>query len=56
MFANWKTTLAGVVAAVGMAVSAFLTEGGTDWKKLVVAVGIAAMGALAKDHNVDAPK
>jgi hypothetical protein len=46
MFKNWKTTLAGVLAAV-----AHVTVNGVGWKQLLVAVAMAAVGALAKDHN-----
>ena len=46
MFKNWKTTLAGVIAAV-----AHLTVNGVGWKQLLVAAAVAAIGALAKDHS-----
>jgi uncharacterized membrane protein YjjB (DUF3815 family) len=46
MFKNWKTTLAGVLAAVGHVV-----VNGANWKQLAVAAAMAAMGALSKDHN-----
>lgn len=44
---NWKTTLAGVLGAV-----LNLVANGTNWKAASVSVGLAAIGALAKDHNV----
>lgn len=46
MFANWKTTLAGVLTAV-----AHLSVNGIGWKQIITAVGMAALGALAKDHS-----
>jgi hypothetical protein len=48
MFKNWKTTLAGVLAAV-----AHVTVNGTSWKQLLVAAAMAAIGALAKDHSTN---
>jgi hypothetical protein len=46
MFKNWKTTLAGVLAAVAQ-----VSVNGVGWKQILTAVGIAAIGALAKDHS-----
>lgn len=46
MLKNWKTTLAGVIAA-----AAQVTVNGVGWKQLLVAVAMAAVGALAKDHS-----
>lgn len=46
MFTHWKTTLAGAVAA-----ALHVLANGTNWKQLLVAAGMAAIGALAKDHN-----
>lgn len=43
---NWKTTLAGVVAAL-----ANLSVNGVTLKHFIVSAAIAALGALAKDHN-----
>ena len=44
---NWKTTLAGLGAAFLQ-----LLAGGMTAKNAGVAIGLAAIGALAKDHNV----
>lgn len=46
MFKNWKTTLAGLAAAV-----AHVSVNGVSWKNLLVAAAVAAVGALAKDHS-----
>jgi hypothetical protein len=46
MVKNWKTTLAGLTAAV-----AHVSINGVGWKQLVMAGIMAALGALAKDHN-----
>jgi hypothetical protein len=46
LISNWKTTLAGVAAAV-----AHVSVNGVGWKQLLQAAFMAAMGLLAKDHN-----
>ena len=46
MFKNWKTTLAGLVAAL-----AHVSVNGIGWKQLAAAAAMAAIGALAKDHS-----
>jgi len=46
MFHNWKTTLAGLLTAVGN-----VSVNGVGWKQLLVSAGIAVLGALAKDHS-----
>lgn len=43
---NWKTTVAGLAAAI-----AHVSVNGVSWKNLLVAAAVAAIGALAKDHN-----
>jgi hypothetical protein len=49
---NWKTTLAGCVTAMLYAVLSALQAGTVEPKDLVIAGGMAAIGALAKDLNV----
>lgn len=44
---NWRTTLAGLAAAV-MTVNA----NGVSWKSLLAAAFTALVGALAKDFNI----
>ncbi len=44
---NWKTTLFGLAAA-----ALNLFANGTNWKQVLVALGLAGLGAVAKDHNV----
>lgn len=46
MFQNWKTTLAGIAAAV-----AHVSINGVGWKQILSAALMAAIGALAKDHD-----
>ena len=52
---NWKTTLTGIILACMVAIQP-LTEGEIDikrdWHKFILAIGIAALGYLAKDHDV----
>ena len=52
---NWKTTLTGIILACMVAIQP-LTEGEVDikkdWYKFLLAIGIAALGYLAKDHDV----
>jgi len=48
MVKNWKTTLAGMVAA---GVYAWATSAAKDPKQLLVAVAIAVFGAVCKDFN-----
>lgn len=47
MFSNWKTTLFGLGAG---ALNMFAN--GVGWKQVLLSIGLAAMGAVAKDHNV----
>ena len=56
---NWKTTVAGVLAAIWTAVEPIInpTAGqtfswSTEWPHLVEAAVIAAIGVLAKDYDV----
>ncbi|MCX5828747.1 MAG: hypothetical protein NTV58_12230 [Deltaproteobacteria bacterium] len=49
---NWKTTLAGCVTAGGYAALTAAQQGNIEPNQLAIIVGIAALGALAKDHNV----
>jgi len=46
MWTNWKTTIFGLGAGALQ-----LAAGGTDWKHILSAVAIAAVGAFAKDHT-----
>jgi len=42
---SWKTTLAGLGGAIAVALQ------GTDWKHILVAVAVAALGFFSKDHS-----
>lgn len=44
---NWRTTLIGF----GLA-AAQMFMGGANWKNILIAVGMAALGAVAKDAQV----
>lgn len=49
---SWKTTLIGVGAAVAYLISKLLShtfDAGTD---IPIALGLAGIGLVAKDHNV----
>jgi len=46
VFKNWKTTLAGVLTAI-----AHISVNGVGWRQLLVSAGIAAIGAVAGDHD-----
>ena len=49
---NWKTTVGGLLAAVG----SYLVNSQTGWLNVVgqvaQAVGLFLLGATAKDHNI----
>jgi len=49
---NWKTTLGGILSAVGT----YLTNSQTGWLNIVGQVftmaGLLLIGSMAKDHNV----
>lgn len=47
MFRNWKTTLAGLLSG-----GLNLFANGMGWKQILLTVGLGALGAVAKDHNV----
>lgn len=47
---NWKTTVIGVIAAALQ-----MYAGGMNLKSAAMAAGLAALGAVAKDHDVSGP-
>lgn len=47
MFKNWKTTLFGVGAG-----ALNLFANGMKWQQVLMSIGLAALGAVAKDHDV----
>ena len=53
--ANWKTTLAGIIGAVGTLVVDYLM-GRMDLKSFVLAFVIAVLGVIAKDGDVTGTK
>ena len=48
---NWKTTLAGALAAAGAAIMLIIQQGHdiTDWKTWILPAALALLGYLAKD-------
>ncbi len=48
---NWKTTLVGALTGLGYAFLSAISTG-VKPKDAAIAVGLAALGAVAKDHNV----
>ena len=50
MLMNWKTTIAGLLAAIVPVVCDFLNHGGTDIKQLLMSAAMAGIGIFAKDH------
>lgn len=46
---NWRTTAAGLIAAIAVVVSANIQNGVIDWKTWLTSVGLAAVGYFAKD-------
>ena len=46
MTKNWKTTLLGLVAGV-----VNLVASGASWRSAALSIGIAAVGAAAKDYS-----
>jgi hypothetical protein len=53
MIRSWKTTVAGIVAAVAAAYETGVLETG-DWKACVLSVALISLGVLAKDFDVGA--
>jgi hypothetical protein len=52
---NWKTTVAGLVGAIFLAIKPIINGDfklSQDWPTLVGAVLVAALGFFAKDHDV----
>jgi len=49
MLTSWKTTVCGILAAVAYAAQ---TADWTNWKTFAVSGALAALGFMAKDHNV----
>jgi hypothetical protein len=46
---NWKTTVAGLIAAIALALANY--TGRNDWQGYVGVAAIAALGVLSKDFN-----
>lgn len=49
---SWKTTILGLIAAIGVAIVPILESGTIDWKSIIIAALIAIFGYIAKDHDV----
>lgn len=52
MTKSWKTTVAGIAAAVLTALTALVQTGRVTMTDAAVAVGLAVLGWLAKDADV----
>jgi uncharacterized membrane protein len=50
--ANWRTTVAGLVGAVAIAVEPVLVAGVWDKERLIMAAAVGLVGYLAKDAGV----
>jgi hypothetical protein len=52
---NNKTTIIGIIGALWLAIQPIISNGtfnfSTDWKNLIGAVIVAALGYFAKDYN-----
>jgi hypothetical protein len=59
---NWKTTLAGLLAAAPIAIDALITAynagafTGKSGGQLLIAIGLILLSTFAKDHNVSGQK
>jgi hypothetical protein len=53
---NWKTTLIGLLGAIAIALEPIISGQGFNWKddggKIFTAIVVAALGFVAKDHDV----
>ena len=49
---NWKTTLFGCLAAVGIAIQPVISTGKIEWRSVLIAACIAAFSYFSKDKNV----
>ena len=49
-WANWKTTIAGLLGATANLVIAYL-QGGIDGKTCVISLGLAILGYFSKDAS-----
>jgi hypothetical protein len=52
IFKNWRTTLTGAFIAAGYAALTLMQKGSMQPKEILIACGIAALGAISKDANV----
>ena len=50
--ANWRTTMAGLVGAIAIAVEPVLVAGVWDKDRLIMAAAVGLVGWLAKDAGV----
>jgi hypothetical protein len=53
---NWKTTLAGLIAAGAYGGVTAAQQGNLEPNQIALAAGIAVIAALAKDHDVTGGK
>lgn len=48
---DWKTTLFGMLLAIGIAIQPLVTEGQLDWSEIGVAALVAAITYFTKDKD-----
>ena len=53
MNTNWKTNIAGALAAAAAAITLIVQQGHsvTDWKTWILPASIAILGYVSKDHT-----
>lgn len=49
---SWKTTIFGLLGAIGLTLNDLVTSGQVDNKTLIVSAVVSGLGFLAKDSNV----
>lgn len=52
IFGNWRTTVAGAIAAATQLYAAQVVSGHVNWAAIIAAFCTAILGVVAKDHNV----
>jgi hypothetical protein len=49
---NWKTTLIGILTAIGYTILDSFQKGSVDPKTILISAGFAILGGFSKDFNV----
>lgn len=53
---SWKTTLGGILAAVGLGLRHAPIANAGDWADCITAVGVGLIGLSARDNNVSSER